>query len=110
MTLSRRTSWIHSRRAALPSMLLAVIAALLSTNAPGAGEAADPLGPASAALAAGDFETAASAFAAIARADAANGAAWLGLGQTLHGQGKWSEAIDAFEKAEALQFAPPRTR
>ncbi|HET6277304.1 MAG TPA: hypothetical protein VFG08_00825, partial [Candidatus Polarisedimenticolia bacterium] len=67
MPLSRRTSWIPSRRAVLPAMLLAAVAAaLLSTNAPGAGEAADPLGPASAALAAGDFETAASAFAAIA--------------------------------------------
>jgi len=111
MRMSHRTTWIPSPRGALPSALLVALAAvLLSIGAPGADEGVAALERATAALAAGELEPAAAAFAAITRNDAANGAAWLGLGQTLHRQGKFSEAIEAFERAEALEFAPPRTR
>jgi len=75
-----------------------------------AAEAADPLARANAALAAGELDKAAAGFAAITRDDPSNGAAWLGLGQALHRQEKFTDALEALEKADSLEFAPPRTR
>ena len=101
----------------IPPILTTILLALLmaafghATVTPAhAAEAANSLQQANAALAAGELERAADSFAAITREDASNGAAWLGLGQTFHGQEKFIDAIDALEEAEALEFSPPRTR
>lgn len=105
--IPRRTLPVLRHLALLTTLLVTV--ALPAAVFPIAAEQADPLERANAALATGDLEAASAAFAAITRADASNGAAWLGLGQARHGQEKFTEAIEAFEKAEGLEFAPPRT-
>jgi hypothetical protein len=110
MRVSHRRAFIPSARIALLSTLLVAACWYAGSSPIGAAEAAGPLEQANASLAAGELKKAVAAFTAITREDAKNGAAWLGLGQALHGQEKFTDAIEAFEKAEALEFAPPRTR
>ena len=110
MRLSRQETFIPPILTAILPALLMAACGLATVTPAHAAEAADPLEQANAALAAGELERAADAFAAITREDASNGAAWLGLGQTLHRQEKFIDAIEALEEAEALEFAPPRTR
>lgn len=60
--------------------------------------------------AAKDFAGAAALYRQIVEQEPGNGRAWYALGQALHLQGQYAEAVEAYMKADELYFLPPRTR
>ncbi len=53
-----------------------------------------------------DWPASARAYEAIVAKDEKNGMAWFRLGYSLHSMGKFEEAIPAFQRADAVGFAP----